>query len=218
MLASVTEHLTNSVGSHGAIAVFLLMAVDAILPVGGEIVMLYAGVLAAGALSQHAALFGIDLGTGLGAYIALAAAGGLGYLVGALVGWLIGVRGGRPLLERHGRWLHLGPERMDRAERWFHRFGAWAVFLGRLTPLVRSFISIPAGVLGSPLGSYTVLTLAGSMIWCLVFAGAGWAAGSHWESVHSALHYVDYVVVAAVLGLAVLVLVRRRRSGVRSAG
>jgi membrane protein DedA with SNARE-associated domain len=218
MLASVTEHLTSSVGSHGAIAVFLLMAVDAILPVGGEIVMLYAGVLAAGALSQHAALFGIDLGTGFGAYIALAAAGGLGYLVGALVGWLIGVRGGRPLLERHGRWLHLGPERMDRAERWFHRFGAWAVFLGRLTPLVRSFISIPAGVLGSPLGSYTVLTLAGSMIWCLVFAGAGWAAGSHWDSVHSALRYVDYVVVAAVLGLAVLVLVRRRRSGVRSAG
>ena len=85
----------------------------------------------------------------------LATAGTLGYLLGSLVGWAIGRWGGHPLLERHGRWLHVTPENLDRAERWFDRHGRAAVFLGRLTPVVRSFISIPAGTLESPIGPYT---------------------------------------------------------------
>lgn len=212
MLASITDTLTTLVGDHGVVAVFLLMAIDAVLPIGGEIVMLFAGVLAAGALQQKATLFGVDLGSGFGAYVALVAAGTLGSLVGALVGWLIGVRGGRALVDRHGKWLHLGPERMARAEGWFERFGSWAVLLGRLTPLVRSFISIPAGVLGSRLGPYTALTIISSAIWCLVFAGIGWAAGTQWESVHAKLHYLDYLVVAGVLGVVVYAGLRWRRS------
>ena len=76
----------------------------------------------------------------------MALAGTLGYLVGAIVGWAIGLYGGRPLLERHGRWFHLDAEKLDRAERWFDRWEDWAVLLGRVTPVVRSFISIPAGV------------------------------------------------------------------------
>src|SRR6188472_4479659 len=119
---------------HGGVyAVFALMAVDALLPVGGELVMLYAGALAAGALAGQApALLGWHPATGLEAYVVLAAAGTLGYLFGSLVGWAIGVRGGRPLLERHGRRLHLKPGNLQRAERWFDRFGLWAVFVGRL--------------------------------------------------------------------------------------
>lgn len=212
MLASLTDTLTNAVGDHGVVAVFLLMAVDAILPIGGEIVMLFAGVLAAGALQQRATLFGVDLGHGLGAYLALVAAGTLGSFVGGLAGWLIGARGGRALLERHGRWLHLGPDRMARAEAWFERFGTWAVLLGRLTPLVRSFIAIPAGVLGSRLAPYAALTILASAIWCVVFAAIGWAAGSQWESVHAKLHYLDDVVVVAVVAVVGVVAVRWRRS------
>jgi membrane protein DedA with SNARE-associated domain len=101
---------------------------------------------------------------------------------------------------------------MARAEGWFERFGSWAVLLGRLTPLVRSFISIPAGVLGSRLGPYTVLTAIAAAIWCLGFAGIGWAAGSQWESVHSTLHYLDYVVVIGVIAVVGVVAVRWRRS------
>ena len=74
----------------------------------------------------------------------------LGYQLGAIGGWWIGDRGGRPFLERHGRWLHLTPERLDRAERWFARWDDWAVLVGRVTPLARSFISIPAGVFEMP--------------------------------------------------------------------
>ena len=80
------------------------------------------------------------------AYVAVALAGTIGYTLGAIVGWAIGVYGGRPYLERHGRWLHLDEEKLDRAERWFERWEDWAVFLGRLTPVIRSFVSIPAGV------------------------------------------------------------------------
>jgi membrane protein DedA with SNARE-associated domain len=145
--------------------------------------------------------------------VVLALAGTLGYLLGALVGWAIGWYGGRPLLERRGRWLHLGPARMDRAEHWFDRHGDQAVFLGRLTPVVRSFISIPAGVLESPLRRYIPLTLAGSAIWCFAFAGAGWALGGSWESLHNAF---DKVVVALVAGTVIVIagiaLAHRRRA------
>ena len=76
-----------------------------------------------------------------------------------MMGWAIGLYGGRPYLERHGRWLHLNAEKLDRAERWFERWEDWAVFLGRLTPVIRSFVSIPAGVFEVPFVRYTLLTL-----------------------------------------------------------
>ena len=116
----------------------------------------------------------------------MVAAGTIGYTLGSLAGWGIGDYGGRPLVERHGRWFHLSPERFARAERWFDRWGGEAVFLGRITPIVRSFVSIPAGVFRHPLGRYTLLTFAGSTLWCLAFAGIGWAVGENWESFHHA--------------------------------
>jgi membrane protein DedA with SNARE-associated domain len=212
ILASITGTLTDWIGHHGAYAIFLIMMIDAVLPAGGEITMLFAGALAAGAIAgQHPVLLGHTLQTGLESYLVLAAVGTIGYLVGSLIGWAIGRYGGRPLLERHGRWLHLDAANLERAERWFDRHGRAAVFLGRLTPVVRSFISIPAGALESPLGPYTVLTLLGSAIWCFAFAGAGWALGNQWDKVHHAFTGVEVVVVvAAIAGVAVLVLRSRR--------
>jgi membrane protein DedA with SNARE-associated domain len=203
----------------GAYAVFALMAVDALLPVGGELVMLYAGALAAGAIAgQEPVLLGWHPATGLEAYLVLALAGTLGYLFGSLIGWEIGRRGGRPLLERHGRRLHLDERNLARAEAWFDRWGDWAVFVGRVTPLVRSFISIPSGVLGSPLPRYTVLTLAGSAIWCFGFAAAGWALGSGYESLNHSTRFADYaVVLVAVAGIGAFLVHRRRRREQRAA-
>src|SRR4051812_40470843 len=195
VLASITQTLTDWVARHGVYAVFAIMAVDALLPAGGELTMLVAGAVAGGALGSQPSLFGHTLSTGAESYVVLALAGSLGYLFGALVGWAIGRWGGRPLLERHGRWLHLDASTLDRAERWFDRHGRAAVFLGRLTPVVRSFISVPAGALESPLGPYTALTLAGSLIWCFAFAGAGWALGSSYDTVHHAFTGVEVLVV-----------------------
>ena len=109
--------------------------------------MVYAGAIAAGAFAgQSVTLFGYEFESGLPAYLAMALAGTIGYLLGSIGGWWLGDYVGRPLLERHGRWLHLDARKLDRAERWFDRWEDWAVFLGRVTPVVRSFISVPAGV------------------------------------------------------------------------
>jgi membrane protein DedA with SNARE-associated domain len=140
--------------------------------------------------------------------VAAILAGSLGYLAGSLGGWALGRVGGRALVERRGRWLHLGPERFARAERWFERFGAAFVFFGRLTPLLRSFVSIPAGVLEFPLAAYTALTALASVVWCTAFGVAGHALGAHWDEVHHAFKYADYVVLGLV-GLAVAALLSR---------
>ena len=208
----ITDLVTDTVGDHGLYAVFVLMLVDAVLPAASELVMVYSGALAAGAFASGVVLFGHDFDSGFQAYVAIALAGTVGYTVGSILGWAIGAYGGRPYLERHGRWLHLPPERLDRAERWFERWGDAAVFLGRITPVVRSFISIPAGVFGARLGRYTVLTLIGSALWCFAFAGVGWAVGSNWEAFHERFHLVDYAIGAGIVALVAYALVRRRRS------
>jgi membrane protein DedA with SNARE-associated domain len=218
LLASISSTFTDTVSHDGLLAVTVLMAVDALLPAGGGVVMLVAGDLAAGVFAgHHPTLFGLDLGTGLGAYIALASAGTLGYLAGALAGWLIGHRGGRLFLERWGNLLHLGPANMARAERWFAHRGQWAVLLGRLIPVVRSFISIPAGVLGSPLNSYLPLTLAGSAIWCFVVAAVGWALGATYNRADGAFQAGEIGVVMVVV-LASGALGLRRRAARRATG
>src|SRR5947208_8853271 len=127
--------MRSFLADHGLWAVFVLMAIDAVFPAASELVMVYGGALASGALAHQLDVFGTRT-SGAGAFVAIGLAGTLGYLAGALVGWSAGLHGGRPLLERRGRLLHLGPERLDRAERWFDRWQGWAVFVGRLTPVV----------------------------------------------------------------------------------
>jgi membrane protein DedA with SNARE-associated domain len=216
IVSAITEAVTDAIGNHGLYAVFGLMAIDAVLPAASEVVMLYAGAVAAGAFAgQSVTLFGHTFAEGFPAYLAMALAGTFGYLLGSIAGWAIGDYGGRPYLERHGRWLHLDEARLDRAERWFDRWGNWAVFLGRITPVVRSFISVPAGVFHYSFAPYVVLTAIGSALWCFAFAGAGWAAGASWEDVHESLELVDFAVAALVVaGIAFLgwKLVRRRRA------
>ncbi len=212
MLASVTGQLTSAIGNHGVYAVFFLMAIDAVFPAASEVVMLYAGALASGAFAgEQVVLFGKVIPYGFWAFVVMVLAGTLGYTLGAIGGWAIGDYGGRPYLERHGRWLHLSPPQLEKAERWFDRWDDKAVFLGRIVPIARSFISIPAGVFRMPLRPYTWLTLAGSTIWCLVFAGVGYALGDNYGKFDSALRYVDYVIVVAVVALVAVWLVRRRR-------
>ena len=200
VLSGLSDAITSAIGDYGLYAIFLLMLIDAVLPAASELVMVYGGALAAGAFTgQDVTLFGRTVDEGLPAYVAVALAGTIGYTVGAIGGWAIGLYGGRPYLERHGRWLHLSKEKLDRAERWFERWEDWAVFLGRLTPVVRSFVSVPAGVFEVPFVRYTLLTLLGSAIWCFSFAGAGYLAGSAWEDVHHAFGYVEYVIAAAIV-------------------
>ena len=211
LLASLSSSLTTFIGDHGLYAVFALMLIDSVLPAASELVMLYAGVLASGALpGQDIVLFGHQIDSNFWGYVAIATAGVAGQTVGSIIGWAIGLYGGRPLVERHGRWLHLGPENLDRADRWFDRWGDWAVFLGRMTPVVRSFVSIPAGLARMPLGRFTLYSVLGTIPWCFGIAGAGWALGSSWETFHHDFRYVEVLVGVGILALLVWYLRRRR--------
>ena len=215
----ITDAVTAAIGDYGLYAVFLLMFVDAVLPAASELVMLYAGAVAVGAFPGHeVTLFGAQIDSTGWAFVAMALAGVIGYTLGSVLGWVIGYYGGRPFLERHGRWVHVTPERLERAEAWFARYGDAAVFVSRVVPVVRSFISIPAGVAEMPLGRFTVLSFLGTLPWCFGLAGAGVALGSGWERFHESWRYADYAIVGlAVVAVAYLAFRLGRRRARRRA-
>jgi membrane protein DedA with SNARE-associated domain len=213
VLASISETAVNEtshfVREAGLPGIFALMAISsACIPIPSEIVMLFAGFAVAdpgqSASHHHLTLIGIVL------------AGLIGTMVGSLVAYAVG-RGGRlELFERHGGKVHMGPAQIERADRWFSRYGEAAVLFGRLIPVVRAFVSLPAGISKMPVARFTVFSLIGSVPWVLGLALAGEALGSEWESVRKGFEYVDYVVVAlAVVGV-VYAIVRRRRPAAAS--
>lgn len=211
--------MTSFVGNHGLVAIFALMFVAAVFPAASEVTMIYGGALASGALAGHVGLGSHRFGSGFSAYLAVVITGVLANVLGAALGWAIGWYGGHPLLERHGRWLHVTPERIDRAERWFERFGEVAVPLGFACPIVRSFVAIPAGIAEMRLRRLLPLASVGCAVFCSVVAGIGWAVGDSWHTARHYLSYVDYLVVAAlVLGAVYLALRLRRSSTIASRG
>src|SRR5205809_914401 len=159
MLASIT----SQVGDHGLVAVSVLMAIAAVLPIGSELVMLYGGAISSGALG---ASLGHGIPQGFWSYVSIVVAGVLGNTIGAVGGWAVGDYGGHPLLERHGRWLHVTPERLESAERWFDRFGERAAVIGFATPVVRSFVAIPAGIFELPLRRLVLSAFVGGTVFC----------------------------------------------------
>ena len=213
MLASVTGTFTSFIGNHGVYAVFVLMLLSAVIPAASEVVMLYGGAVAGGAFAgSHVVVFGDRISKGGWAYVAMAVAGVLGCWLGALIGWAIGAFGGRPFLERHGRWLHVTPHKLDRAHGWFERYCSLMVAVGLSVPVVRSFVAIPAGIARLELRRFAPLALIGCIPFCFGLGGAGYALGSHWGRVHSAFRWVDYAVVAGVVLLVLYLLLRRRAS------
>ena len=174
------------------------MFIDAVLPAASELVMVYGGALAAGAFAnQQVTLFGRTVEEGWPAYLAIALAGTIGYTLGSIDG--LGDRLLRwPPVPRAARSLAAPEPGEARQGRALVRAlgGAGPCSSGRLTPVIRSFVSVPAGVFEAPFVRYTLLTLLGSAIWCFAFAGAGYAAGEAWEDFHHAFRYVEYVVAA----------------------
>ena len=214
MLASVSGSVTSFVGDHGVYAVFALMAVGAVLPAASELVMLYAGALASGAFaSQHVVLLGERISTPAWAFVTMALVGTLGYVLGSFGGWCIGRYGGRPFVEQRGRLLHLGGERLERAERWFDRHDRWAVLLGCVTPVVRSFVAIPAGVFRMPFGRFALLAVPGSAAFAFAFGGIGWAFGRNYERFHRAF---DIALVGGAALAALYLVVRVASSRLKS--
>ena len=205
--------ITSFVGDHGIYAVFLLMVAAAVVPAASELVMVYAGAVASGAFaSAHVVLFGDRIHSHAWSYVTMASTGVLANFVGCLAGWAIGLYGGRAFLERYGRWLHVTHARLERAERWFARFGQLAVLLGLMTPLVRSFVALPAGIARMRLPRFAPLAFVGCIPFCFGLAGGGWALGTSYGRLHHDFNYVSIAIAAVVVVVAVAYGVARRRS------
>ncbi|HET6793920.1 MAG TPA: DedA family protein [Acidimicrobiales bacterium] len=208
------EHfVTDRIVSAGYLAVFLLMVAEsACIPIPSEAIMLFGGALASGA-----ALAGVGHATGHLNVVVVGLLGALGNLVGSWIAYGVGRVGGRPLAERWGRVLRVRPHDLDRADAWFARRGELAVLIGRCVPIVRTFISLPAGVAEMPFWRFSLFTIAGSLPWTFGLAIAGYAVASHWKGVADGFRPVTYVVAAVVvigLGWGVLRWWRRAPSEV----
>ena len=208
VLASVTDSLVNIawhfVRDAGLPAIFVLMlAESACIPIPSEATMLFAGFAVAdpgqSAAHHHLTLIGV------------VAAGVLGNLVGSWLAYWVGRAGRLELVERHGAKLHIKPSHLAWADRWFERYGAPAIFFSRMLPVIRTFISLPAGVARMPFWRFTLLTLAGCIPWVLALELLGEGVGHRWHSVKDSLQYVDYAIVALVVVGVIYLLVRWRR-------
>src|SRR3954452_23347729 len=206
-IAAITDRLVdfavNVVGDLGLAGVFVLMVLEsACIPIPSEATMLFAGFNVA---NREYSLF------------AAVAAGVLGNLVGSWIAYGVGYYGRTDLLEKHGRKLHIKPEHLAWADRWFERWGAPTVFFARMLPIIRTFISLPAGVARMPFWRFSVLTLLGCIPWVFALGFLGKQVGSHWADWKDRLHYLDYAVLAAVVALIVYAVWKRRSGGRRPA-
>jgi membrane protein DedA with SNARE-associated domain len=170
---------------------------SACLPVPSEAIMLFAGFSVS---DGDLTLFGIT------------AAGVLGNLVGSWAAYAVGYYGRLELLEKN-RFIHVPPRYLKWADDWFARYGDATVFFTRMLPIIRTFISLPAGIARMPFWRFTALTLIGCVPWVLMLGLIGRSVGDNWEEWRDHLHYLDYAVVVAVLALIVYIVVKRRRGG-----
>ena len=197
ILQAIVDWVTETIGEFGAPAVFVLMTLEsACIPIPSEVIQLFAGYL----VSQDQMTL-----------VAAVMAGTLGNVCGSWIAWGVGAKGGRPFIERYGRYVHITPKRMALADRWFERYGNKVVFWSRMLPIVRTFISLPAGVARMPFWRFTILTLAGCIPWVLLLTFIGKEAGDNWESWKDSLHYVDYAVLAMIVGGLAWLFIRSRR-------
>jgi len=202
ILNPVVDAATNVIDALGLPGVFVLMTAEsACIPIPSEAIMLFAGFNVS---EGNMTLFGI------------VAAGVLGNVVGSLIAYAVGYYGRVELLDEN-RFIHINRRHLESADRWFERHGAATVFFTRMLPIVRTFISLPAGAARMPLGRFVAFTVAGCIPWVLMLAIVGREVGGQWDQWRDNLHYLDYVVLAAIVLGIVYLVVRRRRADARSA-
>ena len=202
------EHfITTFILRHGYEAVFLLMVLEsACIPIPSEVTMLFGGALANATFVASVAGANHHLN-----FVLVGLLGTLGNLVGSWIAYGIGRAGGRPLIDRWGRYVLLRPHEIDRAEAWFARHGQAAVFFSRLLPVVRTFISLPAGVAEMPLGTFSAYTVAGCLPWTFALAAAGYAVGGQWKSIERYFTPISIAIGILLVGAIAWWVVRRIR-------
>lgn len=186
---SLSQHVSTIVSHYGLLGIFLLMTLEsACIPIPSEAVVTYAGYLVfQGSLSFWSVVIVSTLAN----------------VFGSLIAYAVGYYGGRPLIVHLGRFILLNERHLERAERWFARRGEWTVFITRLLPALRTFISLPAGIGKMRLGRFVLFTTLGALPWNYALARAGFALGQHWTQVAHIIKPITYV---AALALAAAVV------------
>lgn len=201
-LASLTdpivEFAVDVIDAMGLPGIFVLMVAEsACIPIPSETTFLFAG---------------FNVSRGEYTTFAVVATGTAANVVGSWIAYAVGYYGRVDLLEKHGKKLHITPKHLAWADNWFEKYGDATVFFTRMLPIIRTFISLPAGVARMPFWRFTILTTAGCIPWILMLTLLGKAVGSKWEDWRDQLHYVDYVVAALIVLGAIWLFVRYRRN------
>jgi membrane protein DedA with SNARE-associated domain len=204
----VEHFIRTAIEDYGYLAVFVLMVLEsACIPIPSEVTMLFGGAAAnatfAASLPGHPRPLN---------FLVVGLLGTVGNLAGSWIAYGVGRTGGRPLIERWGRYIFLRPHELDRSEVWFAQHGETAVFVSRLLPVVRTFISLPAGVAEMPFGRFSIYTFAGCLPWTFALAGVGYALGSRWTTVERYFRPISVVVGILLVGAVAWWLIRRARA------
>lgn len=195
----VIPFLSSLYGAVGYLGVLIAMAIEsAMVPLPSELILPFAGFLVSDP-SQIEPL----TGGGWNFWIVVVAAT-IGNTIGSLIAYAIGAWGGRPFLERYGRYLLIRPHEIELAEHFFEKYGSATAFFSRLLPIVRTFISFPAGVARMPLGRFIVYSTAGAFLWSMLLVYAGTLLGSRWVDIRHALQPFDLLIAVAVVGAVAL--------------
>jgi membrane protein DedA with SNARE-associated domain len=198
ILHPLIEFVTATIGGHGVPAIFVLMLLESMgILIPSEAISPFAGYL---------------VSEGQIGFVAAVIAGVLGNLVGSCVAYAIGLKGGRELWFRYGKYVGVRAHHLEVAEKWFERYGELTVFVSRCLPVVRTFISFPAGTARMNFAKFVLYTLLGCVPWVFALTYLGYTLGKNWETIGNYLHYLDYAVAVALVGGAVYVLWRWRRS------
>lgn len=201
----VVPFLESLYRAFGYVGVVIAMAIEsAALPLPSELILPFAGWSVSRGLIE-------PLTGAAWTYWGAVIAGVIGNTLGSLVAYAVGMYGGRPLLERWGRYVLISTHDLDLADRWFQRYGDATVFFSRMLPVVRTFISAPAGIARMPLWRFTLLSIAGAVPWVMLLVWGGTLLGDHWLELKHSLKSLDYVVVAALAALVGVFLWRHLR-------
>jgi membrane protein DedA with SNARE-associated domain len=195
----IVQFAVDVIDKLGLPGIFALMVAEsACIPIPSEATMLFAG---------------FNVSNGEYPLLAVVAVGTAANVVGSWIAYAVGYYGRVDILEKHGRKLHIKPSHLAWADNWFEKYGSWTVFLTRMLPIIRTFISLPAGVARMPFWRFTALTTLGCIPWIFMLAFIGKQAGDRWETWKDSLHYVDYAVAVLIVVGVVFLLVRNRRGG-----
>jgi membrane protein DedA with SNARE-associated domain len=197
IIETLSNFIISVIEQLGYAGVFVGMTLESCgLPIPSEVIMPFAGyVVWEGGLT----LIGITL------------AGTLGCLAGSLIAYYIGLWGGRPLLERYGKYVLIRKRELDLADKWFEKYGDRAVFVSRLLPVVRTYISFPAGIVNMDVKKFSVYTVLGSLLWCFGLAYIGVLLGPHWEDIKGLFRYLDVAVIVGIIALIAYLIYHRER-------